>query len=174
MQQRETQEKPPPVDSNTIDPVGIEPFHIAHINILTRDWKRSLEFYRAVFGARYLFHLGANKVVTELNGFEFFLEEVEEFAINPFFHFGIRTTSEGVHAFARRLERLGVPMVKGNNPAPGPIVGPDGVRVALYLEDPDGWLIEVYCPEKLVMESSLLNRDQRWPQTSRGQGTNYV
>lgn len=143
-------------------PVGIRPFHIAHLNILTRDLKRSLAFYSRVFGAEYRFNLGPTKIVTEIDGFELFLEEVEDLAVNPSFHFGFRTTTEGVHAFARRLEELGVPMVKGNNPEPGPMTGPDGTRVALYLEDPDGWLIEVYSPEKLVLDSDLLSRDPRW------------
>jgi catechol 2,3-dioxygenase-like lactoylglutathione lyase family enzyme len=144
------------------EPVGITPFHVSHINILTRDWRRSLAFYAQAFGARYQFHLGPRKVVTEIGGFEFFMEEVDEFVVNPFFHFGFRTTPDGVHAFARRLERLGIPMVAGNNPAPGPMTGPDGVRVALYIEDPDGWLIEVYSPEQLVIDSGLLGRDPRW------------
>jgi catechol 2,3-dioxygenase-like lactoylglutathione lyase family enzyme len=152
----------PLVEPLAAEPLGIEPFHLAHLNILCRDWRRSLDFYRRVFAARYLFHLGPTKVVTELRGFELFLEEVRQFTVNPLFHFGIRTTSEGVHAFARRLERLGVPMVRGNNPAPGPMTGPDGVRVALYLEDPDGWLIEVYSPEQRVLDSELLTRDPRW------------
>lgn len=156
MSQPETETLP------TAEPVDIRPFHVAHINILTRDWRTSLAFYSRVFGARYQFHLGPRKVVTEIDGFELFLEEVDDFVVNPFFHFGFRTTTEGVHSFAQRLVRLGVPMVKGNNPAPGPTTGPDGVRVALYVEDPDGWLIEVYSPEKLVLDSDLLARDPRW------------
>jgi catechol 2,3-dioxygenase-like lactoylglutathione lyase family enzyme len=156
MQRSDTESLP------TAEPVDIQPFHVAHLNILTRDWRTSLAFYSRVFGARYLFHLGPRKVVTEINGFEFFLEEVEDFVVNPFFHFGFRTTTDGVYAFARRLEQLGVPMVKGNNPEPGPMTGPDGTRVALYLEDPDGWLIEVYSPEQLVLDSELLTRDPRW------------
>lgn len=153
--------------SNEDDPVAIQPFHLAHINILTRDWRRSFEFYRRVFGARYMGHIGDNKVITEINGFEFFIEQVEEFTIHPSFHFGFRTTAEGVYEFGERLERLGVPLVKGNNPVPEVFVGPDGVRVALYFEDPDGWLIEVYAPEKLVIESDLLDRDARWTALSR-------
>lgn len=144
------------------EPVDIAPFHIGHLNILTSDWRRSLAWYSRVLGARYMFHLGPRKVVTEINGFEFFLEQVDELAVPPLFHFGLRTTRDGVYAFAERLERLGVPMVKGNNPEPGPMVGPDGTRVALYLEDPDGWLIEVYAPEQLVLDSDLLTRDPRW------------
>jgi catechol 2,3-dioxygenase-like lactoylglutathione lyase family enzyme len=154
--------QPEPENPPRATPVGIEPFHMAHINILSRDAATSLAFYQRVFDARYRFNLGPRKVVTEINGFEFFIEEVDEFVQNPFFHFGIRTTTEGVYAFADRLERLGVPMVKGNNPGPGPMVGPDGVRVALYVEDPDGWLIEVYSPEKQVLESDLLDHDPRW------------
>lgn len=146
------------------EPVDIEPFHVAHLNLLVTDWRVSLAFYSQVFGARYQFHLGPTKIVTEINGFEFFLEEKPELVVvNPFFHFGFRTTTEGVIAFGERLERLGIPMVKGNNPEPGPMYGPDGTRMALYVEDPDGWLIEVYSPEKLVLESDLLSRDARWP-----------
>src|SRR5687767_12829994 len=110
------------------------PFHVAHLNILTRDLERSLAFYERVFGARYIGNIGADKIVTDINGFEFFLERVDDFTINPSFHFGFRTTAEGVYAFGRRLERLGVPLVKGNNPGPEVAVGPDGVRVALYFE----------------------------------------
>ena len=139
-----------------------EPFHVGHLNLLTRDWRKSLDFYERVFGARYMFHLGPKKVVTDLNGFEFFLEESDDFTVQQHLHIGFRTTSDGVYAFAEHLERLGVPMVQGNNPGPGPAVGPDGVRVALYLEDPDGWLLEVYSPEQQTLDSDLLTRDARW------------
>lgn len=154
--------QPVPKGIPSATPVDIHPFHMAHINILSHDWRASLAFYSRVFGARYQFHLGSNKVVTDINGFEFFIEEVDDFVVNPFFHFGIRTTTEGVYAFAERLGQMGIPMVKGNNPEPGPLVGPDGVRVALYVEDPDGWLIEVYSPEKQVLESDVLGQDARW------------
>jgi catechol 2,3-dioxygenase-like lactoylglutathione lyase family enzyme len=154
--------QPVPEGLPNATPVDIHPFHVSHINILSHDWRASLAFYSRVFGARYRFHLGPRKVVTDIDGFELFIEEVDDFVVNPFFHFGLRTTTEGVYAFAERLDRLGVPMVKGNNPAPGPLVGPDQVRVALYLEDPDGWLIEVYSPEKQVLESDLLDHDPRW------------
>ena len=143
-------------------PAAEPSFHVAHLNLACRDWRRSLDFYARVLGARYLFHLGPTKVVTDVAGFELFLEQVPDPAVDPRFHFGLRTTAAGVHAFADRLARLGVPMVRGNNPAPGPMTGPDGVRVALYFEDPDGWLVEVYSPEQRVLDSGLLAADPRW------------
>jgi catechol 2,3-dioxygenase-like lactoylglutathione lyase family enzyme len=138
------------------------PFHLAHLNIITRDWRRSLDFYQRVFGARYLGHIGPHKVITEIDGFEFFIEEAAEVALNPSFHFGFRTTPEGVFAFERRLRDLAIPLVEGNNARPEAMVGPDDVRVALYFRDPDGWLIEVYSPEKLMFDEAVLGKDPRW------------
>ena len=44
-------------------PAAEPSFHVAHLNLACRDWRRSLDFYARVLGARYLFHLGPTKVV---------------------------------------------------------------------------------------------------------------
>lgn len=139
------------------------PFHLAHINVLAHDLDRSLRFYQDVLGATYVGNIGPAKVITEVGGFELFIEHAQDFVVDPRFHFGFRTSRSGVYSFARRLERLGVPMVKGNNTVPGPVSIAGDARVALYFEDPDGWLIEVYSPETRVLEAGILTRDARWP-----------
>lgn len=71
---------------------------VNHLNVLTQDLRRSLKFYAETLGVRYLYNLGPKKAVTELDGFEFFIEEVAEVHYPPGFHFGVRTTQQGVFA----------------------------------------------------------------------------
>jgi NAD(P)H-dependent FMN reductase/catechol 2,3-dioxygenase-like lactoylglutathione lyase family enzyme len=125
---------------------------VNHLNIMTRDLQHSLKFYSDTLGVRYLYNLGPRKAVTDLAGFEFFIEEVEQVRYPPSFHFGVRTTAPGVRALEAHLAQLGVRFVKGKGPAPGAHPGEDGVRWALYFEDPDGLLIEVYSPEWAAIE----------------------
>lgn len=128
-----------------------------HFNITTQNLERSLQFYQDVFGVKYLRHLGAKKVVTSLNGFEFFIEEVESPIVDPHAHMGIRTNPETVKKFKEHLVALDIPLVLGNNPTADIHLADDGFRSALYFKDPDGWLIEVYSPEKqTLVEEGLL------------------
>jgi catechol 2,3-dioxygenase-like lactoylglutathione lyase family enzyme/NAD(P)H-dependent FMN reductase len=127
---------------------------VNHLNVLTVDLQRSLRFYKETLGVQYLYDLGPKKVVTELAGFEFFIEAVPEVRYPPGFHLGMRTTPRGVFALYDRLKTLKVNVVKGNGPWPGAHFGGDGVRTAVYFEDPDGLLIEVYSPEMAIIERS--------------------
>jgi catechol 2,3-dioxygenase-like lactoylglutathione lyase family enzyme len=122
-----------------------------HINILVTDLDRSIRFYSDVFGARYLRNLGPRKVITDLCGYEFFIEEVSSVKVNTGWHIGFRTDRNGVHELAKRLGILSIPLVKGNNPEASVFEAEDGFRTALYFEDPDGLLIEVYSPERQTL-----------------------
>ncbi|MBO7827607.1 VOC family protein, partial [Burkholderia pseudomallei] len=128
---------------------------VNHINILARDLGRSVDFYRRIFGASYCYNLGPKKVVMELNGFDFFIEQADVVAYPPGYHFGVRADPDGVKAIAALVEAHGgIRIVKGNGPAPGFHAGPDRVRTAFYFQDPDGLEIEVYSPEIEMLESN--------------------
>jgi catechol 2,3-dioxygenase-like lactoylglutathione lyase family enzyme len=115
-----------------------------HINIPTRDLPRSFRFYTEVLGFKYVMNLGPEKIVLDAWGFDFFLEQVDELTLNPKFHMGLKADRAWLLSFAERLKEHGVPLVKGNNPGPIVYDHPNGVRTALYFQDPDGWEIEVY------------------------------
>ncbi|QBF27333.1 VOC family protein [Pseudomonas tructae] len=126
-----------------------------HINILARDLELSQAFYRDIFGARYCYNLGPRKVVMELNGFDFFIEQSAEFSYPPGYHIGIRALPEDVKRIAERVVATGtIKLVKGNGPAPGYHHGPDNVRSAVYFEDPDGLVVEVYSAEIEMIETN--------------------
>jgi catechol 2,3-dioxygenase-like lactoylglutathione lyase family enzyme len=117
-----------------------------HLNLPVGDIEASLDFYVRKLGFTYVRHLHERKVILNVGGFDFFIEEAPPLAVHPKFHFGIETGAEGVHAFARKLEALGVPQVVGPQPTgrAETYVTPDGVRTVLYFADPDGHIIEVY------------------------------
>lgn len=119
-----------------------------HINLLTADIDASWAFYSEVLGVEHLGYFHDKKVVGRFGTFDFFIEEVPDYRPHDReFHIGFRTTPEGVHAWARRLDRLGVPLVQGNNPAARVHAVSGTNRVALYFEDPDGTVIEIYSDE---------------------------
>ncbi|MEQ8602604.1 MAG: VOC family protein [Marivibrio sp.] len=119
---------------------------LKHLNLPVGDIERSLDFYVRKLGFAYVRHLNERKVILNVGGFDFFLEEAPPLAVHPKFHFGVETSAEGVHAFARKLESLGVPQVVGPQPTgrAETYVTPDGVRTVLYFADPDEHVIEVY------------------------------
>lgn len=135
---------------------------LAHINILTRDLETSQAFYREIFDARYCYNLGPRKVVMELNGFDFFIEQSSDFAYPAGYHIGIRALPEDVQRIADKVAADdNIVLVKGNGPAPGYHQGPDNVRTAVYFEDPDGLVVEVYSSEIEMIETNrrlLLDR----------------
>lgn len=141
--------------SNKVTPV-IDGAYLNHLNILAHDIGHSLRFYEEVFGVKYLRNLGPKKVVTDFNGFEFYIEESKDVTANDRVHFGVRTTKEGVLAFSKHIETLNIPYERGNNPLPYPNAAPDDERLSVYLKDPAGLLIEVYSPERdqLIFENS--------------------
>lgn len=128
---------------------------VNHINILAQDLNKSVNFYHRILGASYCYNLGPKKVVMELNGFDFFIEQTDTVFYPPGYHFGVRTDPGGVKSIAEIVEVDGnIKIVKGNGPAPGYHLGPDRVRTAFYFEDPDGLVIEVYSPEIEMLESN--------------------
>lgn len=119
-----------------------------HINLVTRDIKASWAFYSDVLGVRYVGRFHDKKFVGRFGDFDFFLEEVLDFAPqHENFHIGFRTTPDGVHSWGRRLRRKGIPFVKGNNPSADVFALPGTNRVAVYVADPDGTVIEIYSDE---------------------------
>ncbi len=127
---------------------------VMHLNIFAKNLSRSLQFYESALGVRYCYNLGPSKIVTEFAGFDFFIEQADDFHYPPGFHFGVRTTSTQIERFAQRIQDLGVPFVKGNGPEPGLHFGPDLTRRAFYFCDPDGLLIEVYSPEIAMLATN--------------------
>ena len=126
-----------------------------HVNILTRDLEASKAFYADILGANYCYNLGPRKAVMELNGFDFFIEQSEAFSYPTGYHIGIRALPEDVRRIAEQVTAAGsIKLVKGNGPAPGYHHGPDQVRSAVYFEDPDGLVIEVYSAEVEMIESN--------------------
>lgn len=119
---------------------------INHLNLVVSDLQRSLSFYVEKLGFRYIRHLHAKKVILEYGGFDFFLEQAENVRAHPRFHFGIKTTKQGVYDFAALLRKHDIRLVPGNNPnrLADIYVTPDEVRHVLYFEDPDGYTVEVY------------------------------
>ena len=124
---------------------------VNHLNVMASNLEESLVFYSEVLGARYVSHLGPNKVATSVNGFELFIEEADRFDVDENLHLGVRTTRDGVLAFVTHLKRLGIPLVAGNSPLDRPHLAIDGERAAIYFRDPAGLLIEVYSPEAMTL-----------------------
>lgn len=135
---------------------------LTHINILTRNLDTSQAFYREIFGAHYCYNLGPHKVVMELNGFDFFIEQSHDFVYPLGYHIGVRALPEDVKRIADKVAADdNITLVKGNGPAPGYHHGPDNVRTAVYFEDPDGLVLEVYSTEIEMIETNrrlLLDR----------------
>ena len=124
----------------------IDDDRINHLNLVVSDLTSSLNFYVDKLAFKYVRHLNKRKAILEYNGFDIFLEEAEDVVPHARFHFGIKTSTEGVYRFAALLKSKGIPLVPGNNPdgRADIYVTPDGVRHVLYFEDPTGYIIEVY------------------------------
>jgi catechol 2,3-dioxygenase-like lactoylglutathione lyase family enzyme len=122
------------------------PASIQHLNLPVTDLEKSLEFYINGLGFRYVQHLREGKVILDFAGFNFFLEVSDRNLSHDRFHFGIKTTTEGVYEWAGKIAEKGIPQVVGNQPTGRAEVytTPDGVRTVFYMEDPDGHIIEVY------------------------------
>lgn len=120
----------------------------SHLNLVTRDLEASWRFYRGVLGVRHMGWFHDRKVAARFGEFDFFIEEVDDCAPpHPAYHLGFRTTPEGVHQWARRLRRKGIAFVHGNNPVADVYALPGTDRVAVYFQDPDGTVIEIYSDE---------------------------
>jgi catechol 2,3-dioxygenase-like lactoylglutathione lyase family enzyme len=117
---------------------------INHLNLPVRNIQRSFEFYVGRLGFKYVRHLKDTKIFLEHEGFDIFLEECAEVEPHPRFHFGLKTTVEGVHEFAEKLRASGVELGMGNNPYSEIYVTTDRARTVFYFSDPDGHIIEVY------------------------------
>jgi len=142
-------------DKSAASNAGTEKPKLNHINILAKDLKASLAFYSDVFGANYSYNLGPKKVVMNLNGFDFFIEESPAFAYPTGYHIGVRAVPSEVKRIAELVAARGhIKLVKGNGPAPGFHRGLDNVRTAVYFEDPDGLVVEVYSAEVEMIETN--------------------
>ncbi len=130
---------------------GTPPLWLNHLNLPTTDLARSCRFYIHVLGARYVKHLGADKVVLNLQGFDLFLQQAEAAAVHPDFHFGLRVDRPTLMDLAERLPARGAEIVRGPGPRRGPYTISEGYRTAFYVRDPDGYLIEVYTPEQEML-----------------------
>jgi len=125
---------------------------INHVNILTENLARSLEFYRSMFSARVIYELRPTKVVCLIDQFEFFIEEVESVSYDQRFHLGFKTDKNNIDQLYKKALELNLPLVKGNNPSED-IHQYDDHRTAFYLSDPSGLTIEVYTQDKFVMDA---------------------
>lgn len=126
--------------------MSTQPYQLMHLNLPVLDIDRSLDFYVTKLGFDYVRHLHKTKVILSICGFDFFLEQFSSNVSNPIFHFGIKTTTQGVYDFSALLERAGIGMVIGPQPTGKAeiYVTPDQLRAVFYFSDPDGHIIEVY------------------------------
>lgn len=122
-----------------------------HINIITIDIQRSIEFYESFLGAEVALKFRPTKVAMIIDTFEFFIEEVSEVNYHPKIHIGYRTDKDNLMAFYEKAKELGLPFIKGSNPI-ADIYQYDDYRTAFYVSDPDGLSVEVYTPDKFVLD----------------------
>ncbi len=126
----------------TIDP-GVD---IGHVHLKVADLDRALAFYRDVLGFELRAHLGDQAAFLSAGGYHHHigLNTWESKGGSPpprgttgLYHVAIRYPSRAALAEAlRRLRDAGVPLSGAAD---------HGVSEALYLQDPDGNGIELYC-----------------------------
>lgn len=130
---------------------GVPALWLNHLNLPTVNLGRSYAFYSGQLGARYMKHLGPEKMVLNLKGFDLFLQKVRAVTISPDFHIGLRVDKPTLMDLADRLPSAGVEIVQGPGAKIGPYTIAEGYRTAFYVKDPDGYLVEIYTPEREML-----------------------
>jgi catechol 2,3-dioxygenase-like lactoylglutathione lyase family enzyme len=110
---------------------------LLHIALLTRDLKKTEQFYTHVLGLRVAFRVPPNMVFLRSPGSQDLLNFVrakKRFTRSQALqHFGFKTTNAGLRQLEKRLEKNHIDI--------------DGKRGehAIYFRDPNGYSIEYYC-----------------------------
>jgi catechol 2,3-dioxygenase-like lactoylglutathione lyase family enzyme len=111
---------------------------LLHIALLTRDLKKTEQFYKDVLGLRVTFRIPPNMVFLRSPGSKDLLNFVRtRKRIRPpteaLQHFGFKATNAGLRQLEKRLKENHVDI--------------DGRRGkhAIYFRDPNGYTIEYYC-----------------------------
>ena len=113
---------------------------LRHININVRDIKRSLEFYRQVFGMRETFRDGELVFLTTPGGDDTITlcpaQPSDPVAGGGVSHFGWTVENKAdLDEAAKEIERAGGKILNRGEHAPG--------HPFLYFSDPDGYVIEL-------------------------------
>ena len=109
---------------------------LLHIALLTRDLKKTEEFYTVVLGLEVAFRVPPNMVFLRTPGSNDLLNFVatkKRISPNPALqHFGFKTTTAGLRSLEKRLKerQIGIDGRRG--------------RSAIYFRDPNGYSIEYY------------------------------
>jgi catechol 2,3-dioxygenase-like lactoylglutathione lyase family enzyme len=110
---------------------------LLHIALLTRDLKKTEQFYTEVLKLRVAFRVPPNMVFLRSPGSKDLLNFVRtKKKISPsdaLQHFGFKTTSTGLQRLEKRLKENHIE-----------IEGRRG-KAAVYFRDPNGYAIEYYC-----------------------------
>jgi catechol 2,3-dioxygenase-like lactoylglutathione lyase family enzyme len=110
---------------------------LLHIALLTRDLKKSEQFYTEVLGLRVAFRVPPNMIFLRTPGSQDLINLVgTKKRLSPsdtLQHFGFKTTKAGLTKLEKKLKETEIE-----------IEGRRG-KHAIYFSDPNGYLIEYYC-----------------------------
>ena len=110
---------------------------LLHIALLTRNLKKTEQFYTAVLGMRVAFRVPPNMVFLSSPGSQDLINFVGTkkrlFPNDALQHFGFKTTQTGLISLEKKLKENEIAV--------------DGRRGkhAIYFRDPNGYTIEYYC-----------------------------
>ena len=110
---------------------------LLHIALLTRDLKKTEQFYKEILGLRVAFRVPPSMVFLRSPGSKDLLNFVwtkkRISSADALQHFGFKTTNAGLRRLESRLQENHVEI--------------DGRRGkhAIYFRDPNGYTIEYYC-----------------------------
>jgi catechol 2,3-dioxygenase-like lactoylglutathione lyase family enzyme len=112
-------------------------YGLLHIALLTRDLKKTEQFYTKVLGLRVAFRVPSNMVFLRTTGSRDLINFVgSKKRVSPndtLQHFGFKTTKAGLTELEKKLKETAIE-----------IEGRRG-KHAIYFRDPNGYLIEYYC-----------------------------
>ncbi|MGH7827986.1 MAG: VOC family protein [Candidatus Binatia bacterium] len=110
---------------------------LLHIALLTRDLKKTEQFYTGVLGLKVAFRVPPNMVFLRSTGSQDLLNFVgTKRPISPgdaLEHFGFKTTKAGLARLEKRLKEREI-LIEGRRG-----------KHAIYFSDPNGYQIEYYC-----------------------------
>ena len=119
---------------------------IGHVHLTVGDLERSLAFYRDILGFEVTARYGASAVFLSAGGYH------HHIGLNTWADVGAKPASEGhsgLYHFAilfptrKELALILKRLIKENYPLTG--TADHGVSEAIYLNDPDGIGVELYC-----------------------------
>jgi catechol-2,3-dioxygenase len=110
---------------------------LLHIALLTRDLKKTEQFYTQMLGLKVAFRVPPNMVFLRSPASQDLINFVgtkQRIAANAALqHFGFKTTKTGLMKLEKKLKETGIE-----------IAGRRG-KHAIYFSDPNGYTLEYYC-----------------------------